>query len=156
MIDLRKIKNILLLALLLGFVVLMTERCTYDKLPEPTPTIVCDTLDSCGVSNLCDTIVVCETVCDTLFLKCNTLTVILIKDNEYDPDSVTVNAGDPILFKLDGVDVHPTVSDDGAWTQFRLSSTEPTKTIILNSVGEYPYYCEAHNFLGMSGIIIVK
>ena len=37
----RKLKDILLLALLLGFVVFMTQRCTYDKLPEPA---FCDTL----------------------------------------------------------------------------------------------------------------
>ena len=76
MCSIRKTKDILLLALLLGFVVFMTERCTYDKLPEPISTIVCDTLDTCGVLNVCDTIFVnCDTVCDTLFFKCNTLTV---------------------------------------------------------------------------------
>ena len=122
MIDLRKIKNILLLALLLGFVVLMTERCTYDKL-KPTLT-----------------------------------RVILIKDFDFVPKLVTVNAGDTILFKWES-GVHPTASDDGAWTTFTLNSTDTTKTIVLNSVKEYPYHCTAHGLtggVGMSGIIIVK
>lgn len=48
MCNLRKIKDILFLALLLGFVVFMTERCTNDKLPEPitiSDTLSCDSLN---------------------------------------------------------------------------------------------------------------
>ena len=57
MIDLRKIKDILLFAMLLGFVVFMTERCTYDKLPEPA----CEPIDT--VSYSADIKKIMETSC---------------------------------------------------------------------------------------------
>ncbi|MCS7004628.1 MAG: FG-GAP-like repeat-containing protein [Cytophagales bacterium] len=84
---------------------------------------------------------------------------IRIGNNFYDPDTLTIRAGEVVEFVwIEGN--HPTVSTNNKWPTFTLSSTNPIYQIsdsLTSIIGQYPYYCQIHGTptSGMGGQINV-
>jgi plastocyanin len=85
---------------------------------------------------------------------------ITVGDNYYrgpgntgDADIRTINVGDVVTWNFVGQSQHPTASDNGAWATFTTN-----RTITFNTVGTFPYHCEAHGApgAGQYGILTVR
>jgi plastocyanin len=81
-----------------------------------------------------------------------------VDNNFYNPKNLVVQFGDTIHFQwIRGF--HPTASDDGKWQTFQMDQNNTDYELILQSEGEYPYYCTAHGApggIGMAGTILVE
>jgi plastocyanin len=78
-------------------------------------------------------------------------------DNEFQPASITVAAGEAITFTNVGSNPHTATSDDGVFDTGTVEAGG-TASITLDSAGTYPYYCVFHGAaggVGMSGTITV-
>jgi len=83
---------------------------------------------------------------------------IMVGDNYYSPQTVTIRAGDVVTWQYQsGSSTHPTASDNGAWAMFTINGANPSKSITFSTVGAYPYHCTAHGAAGsgMYGVITV-
>jgi plastocyanin len=81
-----------------------------------------------------------------------TVHIIQVGSNFYSPNNLTIAVGDTARFQWAGGS-HPTVSVNGAWPAFSVSSGNTVNDIVLNQPGNYSYYCSYHG--GMSGFIQV-
>jgi plastocyanin len=78
-------------------------------------------------------------------------------DNEFQPASITVAAGEAITFTNVGSNPHTATSDDGVFDTGTVEA-DGTASITLDSAGTFPYYCVFHGAaggVGMSGTITV-
>ena len=78
-------------------------------------------------------------------------------DNEFQPASITVAAGEAITFTNVGSNPHTATSDDGVFDTGTVDAGA-TASITLDSPGTYPYFCVFHGAaggVGMSGTITV-
>jgi plastocyanin len=76
-----------------------------------------------------------------------------IKDNDFQPDTVTVAPGVSVRWTNDGAVLHSVVSDSGAYTSQLLSPTFWFE-VRFDSLGAFPYHCSRH--LEMTGTVIVQ
>ncbi|UOQ97735.1 T9SS type A sorting domain-containing protein [Hymenobacter sp. 5317J-9] len=85
---------------------------------------------------------------------------ITVGDNYYrgpgnttqDFDIRTINVGDVVTWNFVGQSSHPTASDNGKWVTFTTN-----RSITFNTVGSYPYHCDAHGApgAGQYGVLTV-
>jgi plastocyanin len=76
-----------------------------------------------------------------------------IKDNVFQPDSVTVAPGVSVRWTNDGTVLHSVVSDSGRYQSELLSPTFWFE-VRFDSLGSFPYHCSLHE--GVVGTIIVQ
>lgn len=76
-----------------------------------------------------------------------------VKDNLFQPDSLTVQQGGSVRWTNDGKIVHSVVQDSGKW-QSPLMSPTTWFDVRFDSLGTFPYHCSLHP--EMTGIIIVQ
>jgi plastocyanin len=76
-----------------------------------------------------------------------------IRDNDFQPNSVTVAPGVSVRWTNDGAVLHSVVSDSGAYTSQLLSPTFWFE-VRFDSLGAFPYHCSRH--LEMTGTVIVQ
>ena len=74
-----------------------------------------------------------------------TVTVHIV-DFTFNPDPVTINAGDSILWQWDA-DNHSTTSDTGIWDS-GVFNTGHTFTRAFPTAGTFPYHCSIHGSPG--------
>jgi len=77
----------------------------------------------------------------------------------FDPESLTVNQGDTVLW-LDGDGLHTTTSGvngvpDGLWDSGSMSPGD-SFALVFDAIGTFPYYCTFHWQMGMTGVIFVN
>jgi len=80
-------------------------------------------------------------------------TAVHIKDDAYNPATLTVHAGDIVLFVNDDDDAHTVTARDGSFDSKGLD-THQSWQHTFTKPGSYAYFCELHPF--MKGTIIVK
>lgn len=68
---------------------------------------------------------------------------VFIQDFFFDPDSVTVNQGDSVIWINNGAIQHTSTSDDEIWDSGILSNGD-SYTLSLDSPGDFPYHCSIH------------
>ena len=76
-----------------------------------------------------------------------------------DSDVSTITPGDQVTFVW-VAGFHPTASDSSpqAWLTFTPSASQPSTIITFNTIGNFPYHCQAHGSpgFGQFGVILVR
>jgi len=85
--------------------------------------------------------------------------------NKWAPATVTVPVGGTVTFKIAGGPPHPVKSgsppagdsafDTSACGQDKMSKVGATCTVTFKKAGSYPFFCQVHYSLGMTGTITV-
>jgi plastocyanin len=88
--------------------------------------------------------------------------------NKWEPATVTIKPGGTVTFKISGGPPHPVKSgtaqsapngddkfDTSGCTQDKMSKVGATCTVKIAKAGTYPYFCQIHYSLGMTGTITV-
>jgi|SRR5690625_88325 len=78
--------------------------------------------------------------------------VVLIGDNYYEPESVTIRAGQAVRWEWVGRERHDVVANDRSFVSALMPEGEYTH--IFEDAGEFPYVCSIHP--EMRGIVTVE
>jgi plastocyanin len=89
-----------------------------------------------------------------------TVVQVQMLDSVFDPDSVTVSAGDTILWINNGVLPHTSTSGtsctpNGTWDSGTIFAADSFQ-LAFPTDGNFPYYCTFHCFQGMVGRAVVQ
>lgn len=78
-------------------------------------------------------------------------------ETSFTPNQLTVAPGARIRW-VNQNDIQHTITPDGhsAWTRQALSTEGQTFEVVLNNPGDYSYFCEPHQALGMTGSVTVQ
>jgi plastocyanin len=79
--------------------------------------------------------------------------VVHIRDDKFQPPSITVRAGDQVSFINDDDDAHTATADDGSWDSEGLNQGQ-TWSRTFSKGGKITYHCTVHPF--MKGTLVVK
>ncbi len=83
-----------------------------------------------------------------------------IKDNAFDPKTITVNVGDTVTWTIAGQNEHTVTADNASFNSDDLKAGEKTSfTFTFTKAGTFAYYCKYHGGLGgqgMSGTVVVQ
>lgn len=86
-------------------------------------------------------------------------TNVSVVDFAFQPQTVTINAGDTVTWTLNGSAPHTVTSGSGCTPNGIFNSgtlgSSPF-SITFNTPGTYPYFCSFHCFSGMTGTVIVN
>ncbi len=96
-------------------------------------------LAACGVEN------VGAPVEGTVFVS--------IKDNSFQPETLTVQQGGSVRWTNDGAILHSVVQDSGHW-QSPLMSPTSWFDVRFDTLGTFPYHCSLHQ--EMTGVVVVQ
>lgn len=80
-----------------------------------------------------------------------------IGDNSFSPQTLTVNAGDTVVWTNNGNMAHTVTADNASFVSTTLQHGQ-TYSRVFTSAGSFPYYCQFHGGsggTGMSGVINV-
>jgi len=75
--------------------------------------------------------------------------------NTFTPDILTITVGDTVRWTNTG-GFHNVVADDNSFTSGAPSDAPWVYEFVFTVVGNFPYSCEVHVALGMTGVIIVE
>jgi plastocyanin len=75
---------------------------------------------------------------------------VLVKDNVFDPKTITVAPGDTVTWKFEGVSAHNVTFDDFNSKLKKDGTYEHT----FDTAGSFDYHCTVH--AGMSGTVVVE
>lgn len=78
-----------------------------------------------------------------------------VADNSFQPQSLTITAGDTVVWTNNGSNPHTSTSDTGLWDSGTLSPGQ-TFSRVFDTPGTFPYHCAFHQGLGMVGTITVQ
>ncbi len=89
---------------------------------------------------------------------------VMVADNEFQPASIEVTAGDTVRWTQTGSNPHTVTADDGSFDSHPncppdCMSQGDTFERTFNQPGEVPYYCKIHGGpggQGMAGVIVVQ
>ena len=79
-------------------------------------------------------------------------------DDRFQSATITVDAGDEVVWTNDGQNPHTVTSDDGSFDSGTLDNGE-SFSATLDEAGSFAYYCEFHGGsggVGMSGVVVVR
>lgn len=87
-----------------------------------------------------------------------------VADFQFSPDTITIAAGQSVVWSNSGPSSHTVTSDNSSWTSATLgapSGTDPygyptgggSFSHLFSSAGTYHYHCSIH--AGMTGVVIV-
>lgn len=81
----------------------------------------------------------------------------LLESFRFSPDELRVEAGTTVRWRNTTSNFH-TVTPDGhsAWSEWQTAGTGETFEVTFDVPGTYPYYCNPHRSLGMTGTVIVE
>ena len=83
---------------------------------------------------------------------------VTVADNVFQPASVTIAAGDTVVWTQPGTRVHNVTADDGSFSSGNLAAGG-TFSRAFASPGTFRYYCSIHGApggIGMSGVVVVQ
>lgn len=75
--------------------------------------------------------------------------------NTFTPNTLTITVGDTVRWTNTG-GFHNVVADDNSFTSGAPSSSPWVYEFVFTVVGSFPYSCEVHVALGMTGVITVQ
>lgn len=85
---------------------------------------------------------------------------VTIKDNLFDPKTITVNVGDTVMWMDQGQNEHTVTADNGSFESGDLKVGEKTSfSFTFAKAGTFAYHCKYHGGAGgkgMSGTVVVK
>jgi LPXTG-motif cell wall-anchored protein len=83
-----------------------------------------------------------------------------IKDNAFDPKTITVKVGDTVTWSIAGQNEHTATADNGSFNSDDLKAGEKTTfSFTFTKAGTFAYYCKYHGGpggQGMSGTVVVQ
>jgi LPXTG-motif cell wall-anchored protein len=79
---------------------------------------------------------------------------VTVGDNFFTPDSVTINAGDTVTWKNDGLADHNATADDGSFATGNMKPGQ-SRSETFTQAGNVPYYCTLHGKSVQSGTVKV-
>jgi len=74
----------------------------------------------------------------------------------FQPNVLTVNVGDTVLWTNTVATFHNAVSSNSAWVASATFPSPGTFAVTFTNAGTYGYFCTPHRFSGMTGIITVQ
>ena len=80
--------------------------------------------------------------------------VITMRDDRYDPDAITINAGETVTWVNQGSRWHSVANLDLRFTSGKVFPGERF-SYAFEAPGEYKIYCQHHALAGMNGVITV-
>jgi plastocyanin len=80
---------------------------------------------------------------------------VTVNDDFFSPSTLTINAGDTVIWVWLGFDQHDTTSVDGLWHS-PLQTRGATFSHTFNTAGSFDYFCTPHRAIGMVGTIVVQ
>ncbi len=83
-----------------------------------------------------------------------------VQDYAFVPESLTITAGDTVVWTSHAADQHTTFSGrngvpDGIWHSDTLAPGSGTFQWVFPAPGDFPYFCAFHFSIGMTGDILV-
>jgi LPXTG-motif cell wall-anchored protein len=82
---------------------------------------------------------------------------VTLKDNLFDPKTITVNVGDTVMWMDQGQNEHTVTADDGSFDSGDLKTGEKTSfSFTFAKAGSFPYHCKYHAASGMVGTVVVQ
>ncbi|HEX6291154.1 MAG TPA: cupredoxin domain-containing protein [Herpetosiphonaceae bacterium] len=84
--------------------------------------------------------------------------VIEMRDNTFEPKTVTVPVGASVTWRNTGQRPHTAKADNGSFDTGNVASGATSSAVTFSAAGTFAYYCEYHggpNGAGMSGTIVV-
>jgi LPXTG-motif cell wall-anchored protein len=82
---------------------------------------------------------------------------VTIKDNLFDPKTITVNVGDTVMWMDQGQNEHTVTADDASFDSGDLKTGEKTSfAFTFSKAGTFAYHCKYHASLGMVGTVVVQ
>jgi plastocyanin len=85
---------------------------------------------------------------------------VTLKDNEFDPKTITVNVGDTVMWMDQGQNEHTVTADNGSFDSGDLKVGEKTSfSFTFSKAGTFAYHCKYHGGAGgqgMSGTVVVQ
>jgi LPXTG-motif cell wall-anchored protein len=82
---------------------------------------------------------------------------VTLKDNLFDPKTITVNVGDTVMWMDQGQNEHTVTADDGSFDSGDLKTGEKTSfSFTFSKAGTFAYHCKYHGSMGMVGTIVVQ
>ena len=83
-----------------------------------------------------------------------------VKDNLFDPKTITINVGDTVNWQYAGQNEHTVSADDGSFDSGDLKTGEKTSfSFTFTKAGTFAYHCKYHGGAGgqgMAGTIVVQ
>jgi len=83
-----------------------------------------------------------------------------VKDNLFEPKTITVNGGDTVTWQYAGQNEHTVTADDGSFDSGDLKTGEKTSfSFTFTKSGTFAYHCKYHGGAGgqgMSGVVMVQ
>ena len=87
-----------------------------------------------------------------------------VADFLFSPDSITISAGQSVVWSNSGPSSHTVTSDNSSWTSATLGAPNGTNSYgyptgggtfshMFSSAGTYHYHCSIH--AGMTGVVVV-
>lgn len=79
-------------------------------------------------------------------------------DNEFLPRTITINAGDTVVWTNNGQLPHTVTADDGSFDSGLFFSGQ-TFSLTFDTPGTFPYHCTLHGApggVGMAGVVVVQ
>ncbi len=73
-----------------------------------------------------------------------------------EPNSLTIAAGDTVLWTNTTATFHNVVSSNSVWVPPPTFTSPGTFSFTFTSAGTYGYYCAPHHAFGMTGVIVVE
>src|SRR5262245_1300632 len=82
---------------------------------------------------------------------------VTIKDNLFDPKTITVNVGDTVMWMDQGQNEHTVTADNGSFESGDLKVGEKTSfSFTFAKAGTFAYHCKYHGAMGMVGTVVVQ
>ena len=82
---------------------------------------------------------------------------VTLKDNLFDPKTITVNVGDTVMWTDQGQNEHTVTADDGSFDSGDLKVGEKTSfSFTFTKAGTFAYHCKYHGAIGMVGTLVVQ
>lgn len=89
---------------------------------------------------------------------------VMVIDNEFDPEGITVTAGTTVVWEQTGDNPHSVTADDGSFDSHEncppvCMQNGETHEVTFDEAGQVPYFCKIHGSEGgggMSGTITVE
>jgi len=80
-----------------------------------------------------------------------------VKDNLFEPKTITVNGGDTVTWQYAGQNEHTVTADDGSFDSGDLKTGEKTSfSFTFTKSGTFAYHCKYHGAMGMVGTVVVQ
>lgn len=79
--------------------------------------------------------------------------VVSVSDHTFTPSQLNIQPGDTVVWEFRGATTHTVTADDGSFRSGQQSAG--TFTWTFDHAGSYPYVCQIHGSMGMTGLIVV-